>query len=545
MTTPAPAPAPAFVDWLVERLRAAGTRFMFGVPGGGTSLDLIDAARRRDIEMVLTAREDAAVIMAGVAGVLGDAPGLAFSTKGPGLTSAANGIASAALDRMPVLLMTETFAPGETDYVSHQVFDQAALASPLLNAAGGGVIEAGVEAVESWLALGPRPARIPAVMFPTSAALRQPAEIGPDLASGPAARSPAGAATQAAAQLASEARRPVVIIGLEAARSALEAPIRDLVHRLEAPALTTYMASGMIPHDNPNNAGTFTGGAIEQACVGEADLIITIGLDPVELIRKPWTYDAPVLDLCEIIREPHYFSPLLRLTGGLLEIIGDLLAALAPFPIRSTWTAATIGAHRARFRDGLEIENADGLSPSTVVHIAAGAFGGAPRLAVDAGAHMFSACAHWPATRARDVLISNGLASMGFAIPAAIAAALHDPGRGAVAMSGDGGAMMCLGELQTAARTGANVCFIIFNDGRLSLIDIKREERQMPDLGLNWDAPDFAGVARGFGLAAWTAEDTDAMRRACAEAAAMTGPRLIDARVGSAGYFDQMKALRG
>jgi len=537
--------APAFVDWLTQRLRSAGTRFMFGVPGGGTSLDMIDAARHQDIRMVLTAREDAAVIMAGVAGVLGEAPGLAFSTKGPGLASAANGIASAALDRMPVLLMAETFVPGETDYVSHQVFDQTALATPLLDAAGGGVIEASADAVEAWLALGPRPARIPAVMFPTSAALREPADTAIVSAREHESEAPSAASAQAAAQLASEARRPVVIIGLEATRTGLEAPIRDLVARLNAPALTTYMASGMIPHDHPNNAGTFTGGAIEQACVGEADLIITIGLDPVELIRKPWTYDAPILDLCEIIREPHYFSPLLRLAGSLPDTISELLAGLARFPIRSDWIEESIGAHRARFRDRLKIENAEGLSPSAVVDIAAEAFGGRPRLAVDAGAHMFSACAYWPAAGARDVLISNGLASMGFAIPAAIAAALHDPKRGAVAMSGDGGAMMCLGELQTAARAGANACFIIFNDGRLSLIDIKREERQMPDLGLNWQAPDFAAAARGFGLTAWTAESAEEMRHACAEAAAATGPRLIDARVGSGGYFDQMKALRG
>lgn len=538
MTTP---PHP-FIDWLVDRLHREGTRLAFGVPGGGTSLDLIDAARRRGIRMVLTAREDAAVIMAGVAGVLGEAPGLAFSTKGPGLTSAANGIASAALDRMPVLLMTETFAPGETDYVSHQVFDQHALVSPLLEVAGGGVLDASADAVERWLALGPRPARIPAVMFPTAGGLREPVH-SPASAPGPTVASPI--APQAAAQLASEARRPVIIIGLEATRAGLEAPIRALIERLNAPTLTTYMASGMIPHDHPNNAGTFTGGAIEQACVGEADLMITIGLDPVELIRKPWTYDAPVLDLCEIIRDPHYFAPLLRMTGALPDIVEALVDALAPFPHRSTWTAEAIGAHRARFRDGLRIDNADGLSPSDVVDITASAFQGKPRLAVDAGAHMFSACAYWPANRARDVLISNGLASMGFAIPAAVAAALHDPERGAVAMSGDGGAMMCLGELQTAARTGANACFIIFNDGRLSLIDIKREERQMPDLGLSWSAPDFAAVARGFGMTAWTAESVEDMRQACAEAAAMEGPRLIDARVGSAGYFDQMKALRG
>ena len=539
------APDPPFVDWLARRLQRAGTRLMFGVPGGGTSLDLIDAASRHGIRMILTAREDAAVIMAGVAAVLSDAPGLAFSTKGPGLASAANGIASAALDRMPVLLMAETFGSGETDYVTHQVFDQHALVAPLLGAAGGEVLEASTGAVEDWLTRGPSPARIPAVMFPTTAGLRRPIGAALDEAPEPALAATPSASAQAAAQLLSEAKTPVIVIGVEAAREGLEAPIRDLVEHLKAPALTTYMASGMIPHDHPNNAGTFTGGAIEQACVGLADLIVTIGLDPVELIRKPWTYDAPILDLCEIAREPHYFQPLLRLTGSLPDILTTLRSQMAPFPVQSTWSPQAIQGHRDHFTEGLRIENADGLSPSAVVDIAAAAFAGIPRLAVDAGAHMFSACAYWPASKARDVLISNGLASMGFAIPAGVAAALHDPDRGAVVMTGDGGAMMCLGELKTAAHTGANVCFIIFNDGRLSLIDIKREERQMPDLGLNWERPDFAAIAAGFGIASWTAETAEEMHDACRRAAGQAGPRLIDARVGSGGYFDQMKALRG
>jgi acetolactate synthase I/II/III large subunit len=538
-------PTLPFIDWLTARFHRAGTRLMFGVPGGGTSLDLIDSSTRHGIRMVLTAREDAAVIMAGVTGVLGQSPGLAFSTKGPGLSSASNGIASAALDRMPVLLMAETFAPGETDFVSHQVFDQPALVAPLLEVAAGKILDASVQAVEEWLTQAPTPARVPAVMFPTAAHLRQPVPSGHlDLPQPRGDGSPAPS-IQAAAQLISEARDPLIVIGLEATRETLEAPIRQLVECLNAPALTTYMASGMIPHDHPNNAGTFTGGAIEQACVGEADLIITIGLDPVELIRKPWPYDAPVLDLCEIAREPHYFTPLLRLQGEFPSTITRLLSQLSSLHVQSTWTPERIQTHRDYFRQGLRIEAVDGLSPSATVEIAAKAFAGRPRLAVDAGAHMFSACAYWPASKARDVLISNGLASMGFAIPAAIAAALHDPERGAVAISGDGGALMCLGELKTAAQADANVCFIIFNDGRLSLIDIKREERQMPDLGLNWQCPDFAAIAAGFGIPSWIATTVAEMDQASQEAAAMDGPTLIDARVGSGGYFDQMKALRG
>ncbi len=537
--------SPSFVDWLVARLYEAGTRRLFGVPGGGTSLDLIDAATRQGMQMVLTAREDAAVIMAGVSGVLAEAPGLAFATKGPGLASAANGLASASLDRLPVLLVAETFGPGELDYVSHQAYDQAGLAAPLLQNGARDVLAADAEAVEAWLGNGPVPLRAPAVMFPTADALRAPQKPGARATPPPASPLLDESHLISARRMLEASRHPVVIIGLEAARPALEPLLRRLVEQLNAPALATYMASGAMPIDHPNYAGIFTGGAIEQACVNAADLIVLVGLDPVELIRKPWTYAAPALDLCEVARQPHYLQPETRVLGPLAEALNALSAEEQPLVTQGIWTADQIAAHRQRFHEGLDIDAEDGLSSRTVVENVATAFEGRPRLAVDAGAHMFSACAFWPACRARDILISNGLATMGFAIPAALAAALHDPGRGAVAMTGDGGALMCLGELKTAAETDANICIVVFNDGRLSLIDIKRQERQMPDLGLSWERPDFAAAARGFGFAAWRAETASELAQACADAAEQAGPRLIDARIDPSGYLTQMKSLRG
>ena len=134
---------------------------------------------------------------------------------------------------------------------------------------------------------------------------------------------------------------------------------------------------------------------------------------------------------------------------------------------------------------------------------------------------------------------------MGFALPAALAAALHDPARGAVAMIGDGGLLMCLGELKTAVQMNANICIIVFNDGCLSLIDIKRQERQMSDLGLSWDRPNFALVAQGFGCKSWRAANTNELNIACVEAASQSGTRLIDTQIDPSGYLNQMKALRG
>ena len=536
----------AFIDWLVTRFYRAGTRRIFGVPGGGTSLDLIHAAERCGMELVLTAREDAAVMMAGAAAILSDAPGIAFCTKGPGLASATNGLASAALDRMPVLLIAETFAPGEREYVTHQVFDQEALVAPLLRQRTEDILACDVDAIESWLSRVPL--NCPALMFPTGESLRQrvPTE-NPSAPTRNSAIQPAPDAdiVREIARRVQQSQSPVVVIGLDAARAGLEAQITDFVEACNALTLTTYMASGTVSTAHPNYAGIFTGGAIEQACVSKADLIVLVGLDPVELIRKPWTYQSPVIDICQSVHEIHYVVPEERLAGPLDHSLTAVCASLENGPTASTWTTASIEGQRDQHRLGLQIDKSHGLSSDSVVQIAATAFGRERRLSIDAGAHMFSASAFWPAKHPRDVLISNGLASMGFAIPAGIAAALDSPERGAVAMTGDGGILMCLGELKTVAETNANVCIIVFNDGRLSLIDIKREERQMPDLGLSWPPPDFAAIANGFGLRSWRPDTASALQAACDEAARHQGPSLIDVLLSSSGYFEQMKALRG
>lgn len=534
---------PQFVDWLAQDLARRGTRFAFGVPGGGVSLDLLAAAHGAGIQTVVTAREDAAAMMAGVAGRLAHAPGLAFSTKGPGLASATNGLASALLDRMPTLFVAEAFDAGELAFLSHQVFDQAGLTGALFgDVAGGGARvltpEAGTvaAALDGMLAPPIGPHVLLADPDLMTAPIDAPADGAP-AASGP----PVG--LDAASDLLKSARKPVVVAGLEATAPGAAAGVLALAEKLGAPALTTYMAKGVVPDAHPNFAGVFTGGAIEQATVAAADLIVLVGLDPVELIRKPWPYDAPVLDIAGHAHDPHYMTPAARVLGD----IGAAATALAATARAGDWTAAEIEGHRARFLEGMAMAQASGggLTAAETVAETVAAFGSGPRLTVDAGAHMFSACAFWNAEAPLDVLISNGLASMGFALPAAVAAALHDPGRGAVAMTGDGGVLMCLGELKTAAAYNADVTVVVFNDARLSLIDIKREQRQMPDLGLAWPAPDFAEVARGFGFKTWTAKTAAEMRQAADAAAAETGPRLIDARIDASGYLTQLRALRG
>ncbi len=91
----------------------------------------------------------------------------------------------------------------------------------------------------------------------------------------------------------------------------------------------------------------------------------------------------------------------------------------------------------------------------------------------------------------------------------------------------------------------ANICIILVNDGCLSLIDAKRRERQVPDLGLGWPRPDFAAIAAGFGRTSWRVQDAAELSRSCAAAALMQGPCLIDVHIDPGGYPEQLRALRG
>jgi len=188
------------------------------------------------------------------------------------------------------------------------------------------------------------------------------------------------------------------------------------------------------------------------------------------------------------------------------------------------------------------------VAPDRLVQLTAQACaeaGWRPRVAVDAGAHMFSATAFFPCEEPGDCLVSNGLASMAFGLPAAIAAALEDPSRPVVCFTGDGGLMMCMGELCTAVEAGARILVVVFNDGALSLIDIKQQSRQLPTRGVRWGRHDFARVMEGAGGAGWRVRDEGELRAALQAALACGGPALIDAEVEPAGYAQQLKAMRG
>ncbi len=521
---------------IAAAMKERGIGRLFGIPGGGSSLDLIDAADRAGIPFVLTHTETAAVIMAAVTGELSGVPGVALAGIGPGAAASVNGIAYAKREQAPVVLFTDC---KHQDGSLHQAIDQPALFGAVtkdtirLRPNGADLDIDGLFRVATTPPKGP-------VHVDLSAA---DAAAPVDDRAGSATDEPEpvnrGDADRARALLA-DCRTPVVIVGLEARSKAVADWLAKLVDSLGAAVMPTYKGKGIYPEDEPGFVGPFTGASADSDCVGKADLIVLFGVDPVEFIPGDWIYRAPILELSVADGYAQPANPAARLIGPL----GGSVEALMPIEGSGGWSSDQLRSLRDGLTDRLSLAGS-GHTAQTITSALRAVAPAGTRLTVDSGAHMLSVLTCWRANEPFGVLKSNGLSTMGFALPAAIASACHEPQRPVAAVTGDGGLMMVLGELATAARVDANIVVVIVNDAALSMIDIKQLRQQRPPRGVRYPSPDFVAAARALGCAGLKVGPQDDLRAVLADAFAIEGTVVVDVRADASGYGAQLEALRG
>jgi acetolactate synthase I/II/III large subunit len=518
---------------IVGRLRDAGVSHIFGMPGGGGNLDLIDAARRAGLPFVLTATETGAAIAAIAQAEITGRPGVCLTTLGPGAASVVNGIACAMLDRAPVIVFTDSHA-ASAGACAHQRLDHRALLAP----------------VTKWSAtLTPGCADRTIVEALARAAMQPRGPVHLDCPGGVLS---AAAEKEVASPLLENrekdsrppfsyrGRRPLLIVGLGARTDESARAIRRLCETRRVPAMVTYKAKGVVPDGHPWFAGVFTNAAIERPLLEQADLLIGVGLDPVELIPRPWTFGAPIVSCAASPMDDRHVPFAAQYVGDVAATVAQLEAVLEP----STWDADVVKAAAAEQRRSA-LPAATGLSPIGVVDIAAEQLARSARVTVDAGAHMFPATIGWPVFEPNQLLISNGLSTMGFALPAAIGAAMIDRDRPVVALTGDGGLLMCAGELATAARERLHIIVVVFADDALTLIQVKQRQRRLTESGVKLGHVSWAALARGFGAAGFEARSDGEFARAVDQAMACDGPSVIEARITAGTLLHTVTAVRG
>ena len=492
---------------LVRCLENEGVRYVFGIPGEET-LDLNAALEDSDkIQFVLTRHEQAAAFMADVYGRLSSFPGVCLATLGPGATNLLTGVADAQLDRAPLVAITGQAGLERVHLESHQYIDVVQMFTPVTK------WSTRVSVPESVPEVVRKAFRLARLEKPGATHIELPEDVAKeDVRSAPlelrrtsypqAQRE----AIDRAAEIINAAKSPVILAGNGVTRrNAVGNPtvdaLRRFVERSRIWATHTYMAKGVLDplgqHSLPP-VGLQRAGAdlANLKILAEADVVIAVGYDLVEWAPVLWNpkRDKIVVHVDSTAAElDGHYQPSIEVIGELDESLAALAEAVKPREDRSRVAA---GAQPKLAKD-IPVP----LPPYAVIADLRDALGPDDIVVSDVGAHKVWLARLFPTERPNTVVISNGLASMGIALPGAIAAKLVRPERKVVAFCGDGGFLMNVQELETAKRLGTAIVVVVLVDDRLGVIEVNERRQFGRTFGTVFGNPDFVQLARAFGIA--------------------------------------------
>jgi acetolactate synthase-1/2/3 large subunit len=527
---------------MARYLAQAGIRHMFGYPGD-PNIEFMEHARREGIDFVLARREGTAGLMAEAYGQLTGRPGVCVATLGPGCTNMVNAVATAFLDRTPMLSIAGQTQSALEATFTHENVDQVRLFAPVTKWTTRMVPQAAASIMRRAfrVAMAERPG--PVHLITPSDVVKAPAidaevRLPPMTAAGGAAQvfSVEGTASHVAAML-DDARRPVVIAGIGAVRTAAGDALRRFAERLGCPVVVSPKAKGILPEDHPCFAGT-----LDMACnqivwkfLDSCDLIVAAGFDGVELI-KSWPLKAPVIHIDTTPNTDQVYPADVEFVGSIPTIL-DSLAVAAAGP---RWSSATLESHRTTLRDGYYAGRAGGrLNPTDVVDVVREEFPRETIVTTDVGSHKLLVGQGWTTYAPLTVVMSNGMSSMGFGLSGAIAAKLLYRDRPVVCFTGDGGMAMVQSELQLAASLGLGLVVVVFCDNSLNRIELKQMALNYPSCGTRLESTDLVRVAEGMGCDGVRVESRAALQRAISGRTLPARPLVIEAHIDPAQYLAQ------
>ncbi len=524
-------------ELIIAEARGRGLRHFFGLPGGGSPLDMMEAGRRLDVSFVSVAHESSAAIMAAYYGLMKNTAGLALSVKGIGAGNLAGGAANAYFERMPVVCLCESSPMHITqkEMVQHcdhaQLFGAAVKYQDTLTAANAAVSvqEAVFQATDG------RPG--PALLnLPSDMGL---VECGDPLILkvSPSAASPDHVQLTAAREFIQAASRPVVIAGTDVVRAGATKELQTLVENIGAAVLVNMDARGVLPEYHPRWAGVLTGNygpnIIETGIMSQADAVLLIGADSM-MTHVPWDVDLPT---CELTLRAEYETlspdPKVRVDGDLKETLKTLSTHNQPgFSDDQIQGIRRLVLQNFKRPEGAQFTAQDIIEITRAVLPAEGV------LFSETGAYIAMLEHLWQVADPNTYWGTTGGRTMGLTVPAILGAKLARPDMLAVGIGGDGSLLMRLGELETFARAGVAVPLIVINDQALGTMKSRQKSREMPEYALDFHSVDFAGIATACGLRGVTVGTPEQFESELKLAIDADRTTLIDARVDPQAYQD-------
>lgn len=498
-------------DLIARRLREAGCRFAFGIPGGEV-ISMVDALDRAGIEFVLTKHENAAGFMAEGVHHMDKAPGVMVATLGPGAVNGVNVVANAWQDQVPLIVLTGCVEDAEAMTYTHQVFDHAQVFRPITKAsfkvADGAVDEMIDKAISIATDGRPGPVHIDLPISLTRARYddKPPVRRG---ANQPVAPAEGPALVEARARLAA-AERPLVIAGVDVLHHGADGTVAEFCRTHGIPLITTYKAKGILPEDDPLALG---GAGLSPTAdkrllplVQQADVIVLAGYDPIEM-RTGWrnVWDPSEQYVIDIMAAPNTHYMHVASVNFVCDIGAGLKSLSDGNEPRPVWVSGEPAAARSDL--ALAFGQGEAWGPTAIVETVRENMPRDGIATVDSGAHRILLSQVWHCYEPRGLIQSTALCTMGCALPMAMGAKLAAPDRPVVGFTGDAGLEMILGELATLRDLKQPVVIVVFVDASLALIELKQRGQQLPNVGVDFGETDFAALAEALGGRGVVCED--------------------------------------
>ena len=503
-------------DLLVKCLEAEGVEYIFGIPGEENAAMMMSLAESSKIKFILTRHEQGAAFMADVYGRLSGKVGVCLATLGPGATNLATGVANANMDRSRLLAIT-----GQTDsYLlhkeSHQNLNVVKMFEPITKWSWS------IRNARNIPEIVRRAFKIALTEKPGATHIELPQDVAkldsdiPPIGPQEIFRSkPNSKQIHEAVKIILEAKKPIIFVGNGCIREDASEQIRKFVQRTKICSINTFMGKGVIPDDYETHLQTIGIKDADHAlqAVLEADVVISVGYDLVEYTPRMWNSELNK-KIIHVDFTPSEVYTFYRPDVEIASDIGDAIEAISEELEKVQSENSSLDVYPRKeipdvFRkvrsevleriDTFKDDTSYPIKPEKLVIDVRNSLNHDDILLSDVGSHKLWISKIYQTFEPNTCLVPNGFASMGFALPGAIAARLVHPEKIIVAMTGDGGFLMNVQEIETAVRLQLHIIIIVWVDSDLNLISLKEKHEFGKSVFTKFGNPDFVQLVESFG----------------------------------------------
>jgi acetolactate synthase-1/2/3 large subunit len=521
---------------IVSSLENHNVPFIFGIPGAKID-GVFDTLEDHGPQLILARHEQNAAFMAQAIGRLTGEPGVVIATSGPGASNLATGLVTATAEGDPVLALAGQVKRSDLSKLTHQSMDNAALFAPITK------YSSEIQDPETLSENIANAFRIAKTAKKGASFLSIPQDVTDGEVQGDAIKPLSAPILGAASEediadltkRIRDAKLPTLLVGMRASGKKETAAIRKLVEKTGLPVVETFQGAGIISREVENHffgrVGLFRNQPGDML-LKRSDLVLAIGYDPIEYEARNWNAekDARIVVIDEVPMEiDQYMQPEAELIGSIAKTIEKLsdsidsyqLSTDADHYLSTLQDKLTNGRHKSETAEGRvhPLEVIDTLQQNVTDEMT---------VTVDVGSHYIWMARHFRSYEPRHLLFSNGMQTLGVALPWAISSALVRPNTQIFSVSGDGGFLFSAQELETAVRLKQKIIHLIWNDGSYNMVEFQEEMKYDRSSGVHFGPVDFVKYAEAFGAKGLRATSKAELETAIQEGLATEGPVIID-----------------